>query len=89
MVKPFYPKRAFFPASSPLASLRRAVKMALERHICQTARHVPPSLFADANRSGLYNMHYLYGAIPRRLLLFTVKEIPAEQLARADGEMGA
>ena len=115
----------FPPAVSDLlASLRRAVKMALERRNCRTAltrlpwqtclklsdianrsslydmHHLygtiptarPPqasSLFAYANRSGLYDMHHLYGAIPRRLLLFTVKEIPAEQLARAraDGEI--
>ena len=42
-----------------------------------------------ANRSGLYDMPHLYRTIPRRLLLFAVKEIRAEQLARADREMGA
>ena len=38
---------------------------------------------------GLYVALHLYGTIPRRLLLFTIKEIPAVQLARAraDGEI--
>ena len=54
----------------PLASLRRAVKMPLERHNCQTTRHVPSSLFAVWQTGAACTMpHHLYGAIPRKLLL--------------------
>ena len=87
--RPSILKELFF-RQLPLACLRRAVKMALERHNSQTARYVPlASLPYGKLERTARCFSICTEQFPAGCFYITVKGIPAVQLARADREMGA